>query len=54
MPAEAPLIPPELLFRANEFSITKGEERLRRDLEHIEKLAAEFDDSDIDEIMGVG
>ena len=53
-PAEAPLLPPELLFR-NEFSITKGEERMKRDLENIERLAAELDDDDIDidELMGV-
>lgn len=47
------MIPPELLFRANEFTITKGEDRFKRDLENIEKLAAELEDADIDEIMGV-
>lgn len=50
--AEAPLLPPELLFR-NEFSLTKGEERMKRDLENMERLAAEIDDADIDELMGV-
>lgn len=52
MPAESPLIPPELLFQS-EFSFSKGEDRLRRDLEHLENLAAELDDADIDELMGV-
>lgn len=49
-PAEAPLLPPELLFQSE---FTKGEERLRRDLENIEKMASELDDADIDELMGV-
>lgn len=49
-PAEAPLLPPELLFQS-EFS--KGEDRLRRDLENVEQLAADIDDADIDELMGV-
>jgi collagen type V/XI/XXIV/XXVII, alpha len=40
------------LFR-NEFSLTKGEERMKRDLENIEKLAEELEDADIDELMGV-
>lgn len=50
--AEAPLIPPELLFR-NDFTLTKGEERMKRDLENMERLAAELDDADIDELMGI-
>ena len=50
MPAETPLLPPELLFQSE---FTKGEDRFRRDLENIEQLAAEIDDADIDELMGV-
>lgn len=48
-PAEAPLLPPELLFQ-NQF--TKGEERMKRDLEMINELA-DLDDGDIDELMGL-
>jgi collagen type V/XI/XXIV/XXVII alpha len=33
--------------------MTKGEERMKRDLENMEKLAAELDDADIDELFGV-
>lgn len=33
--------------------MTKGEERMKRDLEAIEQLATEIDDVDIDELMGV-
>lgn len=50
--AESLLLPPELLFR-NELSMTKGEERMKRDLDAMEQLASEIDDADIDELMGV-
>jgi collagen type V/XI/XXIV/XXVII, alpha len=49
-PAEAPLLPPELLFRMTEFSNTKAEERVRRDVENMPDL----EDEDIDELMGLG
>lgn len=44
-PAEAPLLPPELLFRINNDYMRRDESRKRRDIED------DFDDNDIDQLM---
>lgn len=52
-PAEAPLIPPELLFQMQQYSGTKAEIRRRRDIDIHEDLIPFEEDDDLNEIMGV-
>uniref|UniRef100_T1PCG7 Fibrillar collagen domain protein n=1 Tax=Musca domestica TaxID=7370 RepID=T1PCG7_MUSDO len=48
-PAEAPMIPPELLFQMQQYSNTKAETRRRRD---VDMAAFAEDDDDLNELMG--